>query len=124
MKLTPNRRSIEYSSLRLFVKYQKRKLSEEKTRMIFNHEVCDNEDFKRHISEVSKKLNIPEEIVLQVVTHYFFSILIKLKYIKERIRIVVYQFFYIEQVNPLNNFYSSFYQDRPEIQEILNKRKK
>ena len=102
-------------SFQLYLKYRKLRMRKEVKRRIFDDEVVKNVDFQRHISETALKLNIPEDIVHTVVTHYFFTNLLKLKYCKERIRIVIYKFFYIEQVNPLENEYSIFYKDKLKI---------
>jgi hypothetical protein len=95
-----------------FFYYKKLKYSKEDKELIFQKEVIENVDFQRHISETALKLNIPEYIVHTVVTHYFFTNLLKLKYLKQRIRIVIYQFFYIEQINPLENEYSNYYKHK------------
>ena len=102
-------------SVKLLLRYRKQRMTRELKKKIFEDEVEKNVDFQRHISETALKLNISEEIVHTVVTHYFFTNLLKLKYCKERIRIVIYQFFYIEQVNPLENEYSIFYKDKLKI---------
>lgn len=66
----------------------------------FNDLVLENNDFKRHVSETAKKLELDENLVLDVVTHYFKSIVMFFTFFpKNRVRIVIYSFFYLEFVN-------------------------
>lgn len=86
-----------------------RKNLKEDVEKAFSKDVLENHDFKRHIKETAVKLGLDEKIVFEVVEHYFKSIVMFFKvYPKERIRVVIYSFFYLEIINPVYNNYSIY----------------
>ena len=118
---------MEVKNIHSFLKLRKfsRKLKypEEKVKFVFQKEVLENEDFKRHIEETAKKLEYSPEIVKAVVSHYFLSNLLKLKTKTQRLRIVIYKFFYLEHINPLNNELSAYHRQYKADQKYYKQKK-
>ena len=84
----------------LFYRGILQKNSKEDIEKAFTDLVLENNDFKRHVSETAKKLELDEKLVLDVITHYFKSIVMFFTFFpKNRVRIVIYSFFYLEFVN-------------------------
>lgn len=106
-------------------------LSKEEMDIVLNEHVFDDYNFKRHIQEVSIKLQIPEDVVESVIKHYLSFIcyeMIKIR--KIRRRIVIYGFFFLDILEPYYDVNSKYYwkfvkKHFPGIQlkKLLNKKK-
>lgn len=93
----PRRRKF-FRKLNLFYKF--RDYDKEKVNQVFEENVNQNEDFQRHLAEVSDKLDLDREIVDTVVKHYFTRILHRLNFKSPgSLRIVIYQFFHLDHIN-------------------------
>ena len=98
-----------YRAFRRLVRTLRKKNLKGTADIYFQEQVLENVTFQNHIKEVAHKMNIPEEIVMKVVTHYFRSIImIILNPPNHRVRVLIYGFFYLEIINPLYNEYSTY----------------
>ena len=62
----------------------------------FKTDVLDNVKFQSHIKETAKKLDLPEELVLKVVSHYFMFSLKALLFTRvARLRVLIFSLFRI-----------------------------